>query len=149
MEKDWLREVFFICPTDFFWKWLQVWKHVRAWHNKYINNVLILPNPLKNDTLFPMNPNIEAEIAQIKSMVEENNKILKKIHTAGRWSMILGFIKWIVYITLIIGSYALIQPYLTQMIDTYNGIQESAGALSDIKNQTQDINFDALKEYFK
>ena len=96
-----------------------------------------------------MNPNIEAEIAEIKRMVEENHKLLKKIHATGRWSMILGFVKWAVYIALIVGSYALLQPYLTQMMETYAGIQESAGALSDIKNQTQEINFDALKEYFK
>ncbi len=96
-----------------------------------------------------MNPDIEAQLAEIKRTVEENNKLLKKIYAAGRWSIILGFVKWVVYIALIVGSYALLQPYLTQMMDTYAGIQESAGALSDIKNQTQEINFDALKEYFK
>jgi hypothetical protein len=96
-----------------------------------------------------MNPNIETEIAQIKRMVEDNNKILKKIQAGNRWVLILGFVKWAVYIVLIVGSYALLQPYLTQMMDTYAGIQESASALSDIKSQTQEINFDALKEYFK
>jgi len=96
-----------------------------------------------------MNPNIEAEIAQIKQMVEENNKLLKKIHAAGRWSMILGFVKWAVYIGLIVGSYALLQPYLTQMMETYTGIQESAGALSDLKSQTQGINFDVLNQFLK
>lgn len=96
-----------------------------------------------------MNPNIEAEIAEIKRMVQENNKLLKKIHATGRWSMILGFVKWAVYIGLIIGSYALLQPYLNQMMETYSGIQESAGALSDLKSQTQGIDINSLKDLLK
>jgi hypothetical protein len=96
-----------------------------------------------------MNPNIEAEIADIKRKVEENNKLLKKIHATGRWNMILGLIKWLVYFAIIIGTYAILQPYVNQMLETYAGIQESAGALSDIKNQAQGINFDALEQFLK
>lgn len=96
-----------------------------------------------------MNPNIEAEIAEIKRMVEENNKILKKIQASNRWVIILGFAKWIVYIAIVVGTYAVLQPYLNQMIQMYSGIQESASVLSDIKEQTQGVDMNSLYELFQ
>jgi hypothetical protein len=84
-----------------------------------------------------MNPNIEAEIAEIKRTVEENNKLLKKIHATARWNMMLGLIKWVVYFAIIIGTYAILQPYINQMLGVYGGIQDSASTLSDIKNNAQ------------
>jgi len=93
-----------------------------------------------------MNPDIETQIAEIKEMVKENNKILKKIQTGNRWVIIMGFAKWIVYIAILVGTYAVLQPYLNQMIGLYSGIQESADTLSDIKSQTQGIDINSLKE---
>lgn len=96
-----------------------------------------------------MNPNIEAEIADIKRKVEENNKILKKIQAGNRWVIILGFVKWIVYFAIIIGTYAILQPYINQMMNMYTGIQESANTLSDIKSQTQGVDINSLMELLK
>jgi hypothetical protein len=93
-----------------------------------------------------MNPDIETQIAEIKEMVKENNKILKKIQAGNRWVIIMGFAKWIVYIAILVGTYAVLQPYLNQMIGLYSGIQESADTLSDIKSQTQGIDINSLKE---
>ncbi len=109
----------------------------------------MLPKGLKNAKLLLMNPNIEAEIADIKRKVEENNKILKKIQAGNRWVIILGFVKWIVYFVIIIGAYTILQPYLNQMINMYTGIQESASALSDIKEKTQGVDVNSLMELLK
>lgn len=93
-----------------------------------------------------MNPDIETQIAEIKKVVEENNKILRKIQAGNRWVIIMGFAKWIVYIAILIGTYAVLQPYLNQMVGLYSGIQESADTLSDIKSKTQGIDINSLKE---
>ena len=95
-----------------------------------------------------MNPDIEKELIEIKKVVEENNKILRKIQSGNRWVIILGFVKWVVYIGIVIGVYAVLQPYINQMIGLYTGIQESADTLSEMKSKTQSIDINSLKELF-
>ena len=95
-----------------------------------------------------MNPDIEKELIEIKKVVEENNKILRKIQSGNRWVIVLGFVKWVVYIGIVIGVYAVLQPYINQMIGLYAGIQESADTLSEMKSKTQSIDINSLKELF-
>ena len=96
-----------------------------------------------------MNPDIEKELFEIKEIVKENNKILRKLERERRFNLILSFVKWGVYIAILIGTYSILRPFIDQMLNTYGLIQESAGTISDLKNQTQGIDINSLKELLK
>ena len=108
----------------------------------------ILSKHKKSAKLLCMSPDLEAEIAQIKRTVNENNKILKSIQSTHRWSMIIGVLKWVIYLGILIGAYSIIKPYLDQVISTYASIQESAGVMSDIRTSGVN-NFESLRELFR
>jgi hypothetical protein len=96
-----------------------------------------------------MSPNIEAELADIKAKLEENTRILKKLESSHRWTLIIGFIKWAVYIGIIIGTYAILQPYLEQIMKVYSGIQDGAETFSEFKASTQGFDFSSFSDLLK
>jgi len=96
-----------------------------------------------------MSTDIEAEIAIIKKTVEENNKILKNLQSKARWSSVLGWAKWIVYILILIGAYSALKPFIDQMLNTYSAIQDGADSLSQIKASTGGFDINSLKDLFK
>jgi hypothetical protein len=108
-----------------------------------------LPKYFKNAKLLPMSPNIEAELADIKAKLAENTRILKKLESSHRWTLIVSLVKWLVYIGIIIGTYAILQPYLEQMLNVYSGIQDSAETFSDIKAKTSGFDFNSILDLLK
>ncbi len=82
---------------------------------------------------------MDQEYIEIKELVEENHKILKGLQTRARLSTTVNAIKWIVIIGITLGVYTFIQPFFAQILDTYTSIQESAAAITEIKDKVPNI----------
>ncbi|MEK7150466.1 MAG: hypothetical protein AAB736_02555 [Patescibacteria group bacterium] len=68
---------------------------------------------------FFMNPEEKELLERTLKISEENNKILKSIRRAGRFSFFFKMFYWLLIIGIGLGSYYFIEPYLKQMTDTY------------------------------
>jgi len=91
----------------------------------------------------------DSEIAEIRGIVEENQKILKSLQNRARFSTVITALKWIFIIGISIGAYTLVQPFLEQMLDTYKSIQESTSALGEIRNSIPDTSGINIPELLK
>lgn len=70
-----------------------------------------------------MNESIEQEIKEmrddldeIRGMMVENNKMIKRLHSAYRMSAAISIIKWVIIIGFTLGSFYYIQPYLENIL---------------------------------
>ncbi|HVS79406.1 MAG TPA: hypothetical protein VHF05_00320 [Candidatus Paceibacterota bacterium] len=62
-------------------------------------------------------------LERILDLTEENNKILRKIERANRWSLIFRIIYWLFVIGAAVGIYYYIQPYQESLIHAYQTLQ--------------------------
>lgn len=76
-----------------------------------------------------MDPEIRRMLSELHDKVDENNKILRSMRRTSYVSAVFSFIKWAVIIGLTIGSYYYFQPYLNQIINTYETLQGSANQI--------------------
>ena len=68
-------------------------------------------------------------IEQTAKLSEENNKILRKLQDASRWSRFFSILKWIIIIGLTVGAYYYVQPYLEVFIKAYQSFQGTTGGI--------------------
>ncbi|KKW11235.1 MAG: hypothetical protein UY50_C0018G0003 [Parcubacteria group bacterium GW2011_GWA2_49_9] len=85
-----------------------------------------------------MTPEERQLLIQTSRLVEENNKILRKMHRAALWGRIMRILYWAVIIALSVGAYYFIQPYVEQVQGIYGGVKGDVenirGAASQIGN---------------
>lgn len=79
----------------------------------------------------------DKEIRDIKEMVRENNRILKKMQSRFRWATIGTVVKWIIYLGILFGTWYYLQPFFDQMKETFISIQEAGGAVSGLKENEE------------
>ncbi len=82
-----------------------------------------------------------SELAEIKALVLENNKILKGIRRSARVAAVWRFFYWILIIGSIGTSYYYLQPYLDSASKAYKNLEAT-------QQKVQSFNFDSLKNYF-
>ena len=58
-------------------------------------------------------------IERIVELTEENNKILRQMRRANRFSYFFTFIKWLIIIGSAVGAYYYLEPYLTPLMEFY------------------------------
>ena len=63
-------------------------------------------------------------------LAEENNKILRGIRRSNRLSSLWHFFYWVVIIAISVIAYNYIQPYTTQMLKTYQGLQSQLNSIT-------------------
>ncbi|MCU0660570.1 MAG: hypothetical protein MUD00_03100 [Candidatus Pacebacteria bacterium] len=72
---------------------------------------------------------MDSEMRQIlletAELTRENNKILRKIQRAGRWSRAFLIFRYVLIAALAFGAYIYLEPYLKNLISAYNGIWDS------------------------
>ena len=85
------------------------------------------------------------ELREIREMVKENNRMLRKIQTRFRWATFGTILKWTIYIGIAVGSWYYLQPFVDQMRETVNSLQEAGGAVKELKNSAE---LGPLFEYF-
>lgn len=72
-------------------------------------------------------------------LVEDNNKMLRKMRRAQTWSLIFTILKWLIITGLAVGIYYFFQPLLVQLSEIYSGLGEfyqSSGSFFENIGQT-------------
>ena len=82
-----------------------------------------------------MTPEERQLLIQTSRLVEENNKILRKMHRAALWGRIFHFLYWVAIIGLSVGAYYFIQPYVDQLQQTYGSIKQDVSNVRNTVNQ--------------
>ena len=68
-------------------------------------------------------------------MVEENNKMLKKILKKGRWATFFKSIKYIIILILILGSYYYMKPFIDKTRELYIKVNETTDSIGEFKDK--------------
>lgn len=58
-------------------------------------------------------------------LAKENNKMLSSVRRSMRIARVMSVVYWVFIIGSAVGAYYLIQPYVEQLIDVYNGAKGS------------------------
>lgn len=81
-----------------------------------------------------MNPDSNRELIEIKELVKENHRILRKLQSRARWGTIVHSLKWIVIVLVSLGIFAYLQPVFSGLMDAYSALHESASNIAEIKS---------------
>ncbi len=65
---------------------------------------------------------VEKELAEIKDMMKENQRMLKKIYRSNRISFSVSVLKWVVIIGITLGAFYYVQPVFEAVMRTYSGV---------------------------
>ena len=83
------------------------------------------------------------KIDEILELLEENNKMLRHIRGSQRRSQIFRLLYIVVIIALTAGAYYYINPYISQVMDAYSGIQDTLGGIGEIPSNISNANQEA------
>ncbi len=86
-----------------------------------------------------MTPEEHRILVETREMVEENNKILKRIQLSNRAGLVFKVIYWVVILGASFGAYYLIQPYVDMLKGSLGGISDSATSATDSLKSLQDL----------
>ena len=67
-------------------------------------------------------------------LTKENNKILRGLRRTQRLGIVFTVFKWLIVISLTLGTYYYLQPFLEQLLQVYSGLGDfynSTGSLFD------------------
>ncbi|MEK7228399.1 MAG: hypothetical protein AAB681_03540 [Patescibacteria group bacterium] len=71
-----------------------------------------------------MDPNIDARLKGIEEKLEKNHGLLVRIRRTQKHGQYFKIFYWVLIILATFGAFYYIQPYLSQLIESYTGIQE-------------------------
>jgi hypothetical protein len=71
-----------------------------------------------------MNPEERQLLERLAQISEENNRILKDVHSILRWSRLWGFVKIAIIIVPFVIGYIFLEPYLGSVGDSLKQAQE-------------------------
>lgn len=87
-------------------------------------------------------------LEEILAKVEENTKTLNGIKTRARMMTFMGFVKWFIYIGLLIGAYSFVKPYTDQLLNTYRSLVDSAETINEIKGEGASLDINNMLNLF-
>ena len=76
-----------------------------------------------------MEPEYKEILKKTLELSQDNNKMLQSMHRSLVWGRVFRFIYWIVLLGIAIGSFYYIQPYLDQVLGTYQGVKGQLNSL--------------------
>jgi hypothetical protein len=91
----------------------------------------------------------ERELAEIKKLVKENHRILKKLHSRAKIGTAIHAAKWIVIILVALGIYTVIQPVIESVTGTYSSVKEAAETIAEVKASVPDPSTSGFLNFFK
>ena len=65
---------------------------------------------------------MEPDLAEIKELVEENNRIVRKLLSHQRYSTMISVLKWGLIVGAALGTYYFLQPYVDPFVNAYNSL---------------------------
>ncbi len=94
-----------------------------------------------------MQPEERELLQRTYALVEENNKILRKMRRSALVTSVFQIFYWVVIIGLSFGAFYFIQPYINNIVGAYNaGVETLTGepgkkeSLTDVGNLTNFFN---------
>jgi len=69
-----------------------------------------------------LDPKEEELLTRTLQVEEENNKLLKDLHSDMVWTRFFAFIKWAVIIGATVGTYYYTAPYIQKAIEAYQSV---------------------------
>ena len=73
-------------------------------------------------------------LEETAKLTKENNKMLRGMARAARWSRFFTFLKWIVIVALTFGAYYYLEPYLKTLLNIYGSLGTTVPDIEDIQN---------------
>ncbi len=94
-----------------------------------------------------MDPNLDTRLKGIEERLEKNHQLLVRIRRVQRNGQLFKIFYWVLILMLAFGSFYFIQPYLSQLLETYTGIQTSQ---EQVQNSIPNLkNVNSLIDQFK
>ena len=88
----------------------------------------------------------EDDFERLEKLVEENNKILKRIQGWMRMSRILSALYWVVIIGIAVGALYYVQPLVAPLLETGKGL---FGNIKDFQQGLDDASLDIPQVFGK
>lgn len=66
---------------------------------------------------------MEQELAELRELAEENNRIVKKLLAHQRYSTMISVLKWGLIVGAALGTYYFLQPYIDPFINAYDSLK--------------------------
>lgn len=70
-----------------------------------------------------MDPNIDARLKSIEEKLEKTYDLVSRVRKVQRNGQLFKIFYWVLILLAAFGSLYFIQPYLSQLLETYTGIQ--------------------------
>jgi hypothetical protein len=87
-----------------------------------------------------MDPIIDARLKGIEESLEKNHEILVRIRRVQKNGQLFKLFYWILIILAAFGSFYFIQPYLSQLVETYTGIQSTQKQIQNSIPNLKNVN---------
>lgn len=71
---------------------------------------------------------LKKELAELKTLTQENNRMILGIYRRAKISMIVDVTKWVIIIGISIGAFYFVQPYIDSVVNTYSNLLGNNGA---------------------
>ncbi len=94
-----------------------------------------------------MDPNTNQLLRSILEQVEENNKLLKKMHRSVIVGRVFRIIYWVVIIGVAFGSYYFIQPYIDGVLGAYSSLVSGVETINETAGQMPSNIGELLKNF--
>ena len=88
------------------------------------------------------------EIENLKKIVGNNNKLLKKIDKRMKYAAIAGYVRLVIYIGLLVGAFALLRPYYEKGVEVYENISRNTEKVAEFQDKAT-INFGEIIDFFR
>lgn len=78
-------------------------------------------------------------LRRLTELTEENNKILLSVQKHTRWATFFTVVKWTLFITLTVGSYFAVQPYIGDIVNGYKNLESTKTQSEGLQNYLKNI----------
>ena len=85
--------------------------------------------------------------SELYELVKDTNKRVKRIDRRERRRSIWSIFKYLVYIAIAVGTYYYVQPYIAQVGQMYQQVQEASAGIKDIKSSASGSLSDLLEQF--
>ncbi len=80
-----------------------------------------------------MNPEEKQLLEEAVKLSKENNKILHKMRRGQFLGNLFSYVKWILIIIITVWSWVVLQPYLDNMMNMYQQVQDATKSVNELK----------------
>jgi len=97
-----------------------------------------------------MDPELKKEIRENRELIEENQRLIKKIHRSVVVGRLMSIMYWVLIIGASVGAYYFIQPYIDATIGAYDNVKTGFDAAKDVQNSISEFgNIESILNNFE